>query len=279
MQFDTMLAILLIGVLPLGLALYFASAEHRRAWRRARIQSRPFPAAWRSILRQRMPYLRQLPADARLKLEKLIQVFVAEKRFIGCDGLAIDDDMRVTIAAHACLLILNRPAGVYPELREILVYPSAFWVERDQTDEIGLVQRQRRVLSGESSSFGHVVLSWADVIADAATPDDGVNVAIHEFAHQLDQEKGYANGAPARLGRNRASQWSLVMQGEYNRLCDAASRGEISLLNHYGATAPEEFFAVISEVFFEQAAAMREQHPLLFDELRNFYRIDPTAWA
>jgi len=271
--------LLTLSFLTMLLVAWIASADCRRVWRRYRIQQQPFPADWRDVLRRRVPYLRLLPPDLRFKLQKLIQVFVAEKPFVGCDGLQMTDEIRVTIAAHACLLILNRPAGVYPELREILVYPGAFWVDREQTSPGGLVHRERRVLSGESSSRGHVILSWPDVLADAAIPDDGFNVAIHEFAHQLDQEKGYANGAPARIGNQRIGQWSLVMLEEFQRLQAQAKLGEASLFNHYGATAPEEFFAVVSEVFFEQAQAMRERHPRLFAELRDFYRIDPTGWS
>ena len=271
--------LLTLGFFSALLIAWMASADGRRIWRRYRIQQQPFPAEWRDILRRRVPYLRLLPPDLRLKLQKLIQVFVAEKPFIGCDGLQISDEIRVTIAAHACLLILNRPAGGYPELREILVYPGAFWVDREQAAPGGLVHRERRVLSGESSSRGYVVLSWRDVVADAAIPDDGINVAIHEFAHQIDQEKGYANGAPTRIGQGRIQQWSVVMQEEFQRLQAQARGGETSILNHYGATAPEEFFAVVSEVFFEQAPVMRERYPRLFAELRDFYRIDPTAWS
>lgn len=271
------LAFLLLVLVPLCVVVWLASSERRRVWRRSRIQARPFPEGWRLILRRRLPYLRRLPADLRLKLEKLVQVFLAEKRFIGCDGLRIDDEMRLLIATQACLLTLGRPAGLFPNTREILVYPGAFRVDRDRTDEIGLVHRERRVLSGESSAHGHVVLSWQDVAEDAAAPDDGMNVVIHEFAHQLDQEKGYANGAPARAGR-AGRRWSLVMQGAYNQLQDLASRGEAGLFDHYGASAPEEFFAVVSEVFFERPQEMQEQFPLLYDEFKAFYEIDPALW-
>ena len=134
------------------------------------------------------------------------------------------------------------------------------------------------MLSGESWDRGQVILSWEDVVEGAANPGDGRNVAIHEFAHQLDQQKGYANGAPWLGSRHRYPQWSRVMLEEFARLQQQAAWGEPSLLSHYGATSPAEFFAVASEVFFEQPLDMAAIHPRLYRELAMFYRVDPAAW-
>ena len=248
------------------------------AHRRKRIRARPFPAAWRAVLGRRVPYLRRLPPDLRRELERHIQVFVAEKRFIGCAGQAIDDEVRVTIAAQACLLILNRKPDYFPRLREVLVYPGAFVVERLRAEPSGVLQEERQALSGESWTQGQVVLSWEDVLDGAATDDDGRNVVIHEFAHQLDQQKGYANGAPWLGRRDRYPGWSRVMSEEFARLQQQAMLGEVSLFSHYGASNPAEFFAVVSEVFFEQPQAMAALHPALYAELRNLYRVDPVTF-
>lgn len=253
--------------------------------KRQRIRAQPFPAAWREILKRRVPYVRALPADLQLLLKQHIQVFVAEKAFIGCDGLQITDEMRVTIAAQACLLILNRPRGYYPNLRQILVYPGSFVVQREHTDGAGVSHQGRQVLSGESWSQGQVILSWRDTLDDAATPDDGRNVVIHEFAHQLDQETGTANGAPILARREHYARWAQVLGAEYQQLQARAGRagwsevrdGE-SLFSDYGATDPAEFFAVISEVFFEQPQRMADQHPALYQELAQFYRLEPLSW-
>ena len=164
--------------------------------------------------------MRRLPADLQLQLKQHMQVFLAEKAFIGCNGLEITDEIRVTIAAHACLLILNRPSGYYPNLRQILVYPDSFVVQRDHVDHIGLAHHAREVLAGESWSQGQVILSWQDTLAGAAVVDDGQNVAIHEFAHQLDQESGSANGAPMLQRRAQRQSWS---QRAGHRICHAAS--------------------------------------------------------
>ena len=246
--------------------------------KRRQIRARPFPPAWRDILRQRVPYVRALPADLQLQLKQHIQVFIAEKAFIGCAGLEITDEMRVTIAAQACLLLLNRPRGYYPGLSQVLVYPGSFVVQREHMDEVGIAHHARQVLSGESWSQGQVILSWYDTLEDAATPDDGQNVVIHEFAHQLDQETGAANGAPALARREHYARWSQVLGTEFNDLQARTSGRQASLFSDYGATDPAEFFAVISEVFFEQPQRMATEHPALYRELSQLYRLDPLSW-
>jgi Mlc titration factor MtfA (ptsG expression regulator) len=249
------------------------------ALRRAPIRRQPFPSEWRDILRRRVPYVRSLPADLQLQLKKHIQVFVAEKPFIGCAGLEVTDEMRITIAAQACLLLLNkRRASYYPQLRQILLYPGAFLVDRVHTDGAGVLQDQRRALSGESWSQGQVILSWQDTLDGAAVIDDGQNVVVHEFAHQLDQENGDANGAPRLSGRRHYERWSKVMATEFAQLQAQAEADQPSLLSHYGATNPAEFFAVASEVFFEQPQRLAAEHPALYAELAGFYRLNPLSW-
>lgn len=268
--------------LVLGLAFLFVTwllgEPYLVEQRRRRLRRQPFPAAWRAILRRRVPCYRRLPAGLQIQLRKHILVFLAEKGFVGCNGLVVTDEMRVTIAAQACLLIFNRRTDYYPNLQQILVYPGAFIVNRVQTDGIGVLQEQRQVLSGESWSQGRVILSWEDAVEGAAVADDGRNVVIHEFAHQLDQENGHANGAPVLARRDHYPQWSQVMREEFDRLQARARSGEASLLSHYGATSPAEFFAVISEVFFEQPQRLSAEHPRLYRELGRYYRVDPSSW-
>ena len=268
--------------LACGLAVLFVAWLLARPWlverRRARLRSRPFPAAWRRVLQQRVPYFARLPPDMQLQLKQHIQVFLAEKPFLACGGIRLTDEIRVTIAAQACLLLLNRPAGYFPNLRQILVYPGPFLVNRASPDGAGLVQDLRQVLAGESWSQGQVVLSWNDVLEGAADPCDGHNVVIHEFAHQLDQETGHANGAPLLRSRASYRRWSKVLGDEFARLQQRLEVGENSLLSDYGATDPAEFFAVSSEAFFELPQAMAQQHPLLYEELRRLYCVDPVCW-
>ena len=247
--------------------------------RRRKLRAQPFPPAWSEILERRVPLVRRLPPRLRRQLEQQVQVFLAEKSFIGCAGQEIDDEVRVSIAAQACLLALERPAAPFPNLRSILVYPSAFAVERIRPEPSGVLQETRQVLSGESWSRGQVILSWDDAAMGAAIPDDGANVVIHEFAHQLDQEKGYANGAPWLGRRDRYPRWSRVMSEEFARLQHAIALGEPTLIHAYGATSAAEFFAVVSEVFFERPMDLAILHPALYAELTSFYRVDPASWA
>ncbi len=251
-------------------------------WRRVRLRAGVFPTAWRSVLRRRVPLVAQLPADLQLRLKQDMLVFLAEKPFMGCAGLQVSDEMRVTVAALACLPLLGARRGYYPQLHRILLYPDAFVARHAQVDEDGVHSDSLRALSGESWAQGQVILSWPDVLQGAADPHDGRNVVIHEFAHQLDQAKGFANGAPLLRNRQAYRAWSTVMQAEFDALHQrlrAGEEGEEGLIEPYAATNPAEFFAVCSEVFFEQASELATQHPQLFGELRSYYRINPLSWS
>ena len=263
-------------------AVLFVAWLLGRPWlverRRAQLRKQPFPARWRRMLQQQVPHVARLPADLQLQLKQHMQVFLAEKPFLGCGGLVVTEAMRVVIAAQACLLLLNRRAGYYPELRQILVYPGPFVVNRVRSHGTGVLQDTRQVLSGESWSQGQVILSWQDVEDGAADPADGRNVVIHEFAHQLDQETGHANGAPRLRSRASYTSWSTVLGQEFALLQQRSAAGESSLLNDYGASDPAEFFAVASEAFFELSQRMADEHAALYAELRRFYCVDPNAW-
>lgn len=245
--------------------------------RRERIASQPFPAAWQRLLRRHVPLVARLPARQQLRLKGLMQVFLAEKPIIGCRGLRVSDEMRVTIAALACLPLLGAARGLYPELRQVLLYPTAFIVDRPVNDA-GVLSEQRRALAGESWSQGQVLLAWDEVKRGAATPGDGHNVVIHEFAHQLDQHNGPANGAPALATAAAYRRWSTVMQNEFDALRVRLARGEPGLIDAYGATEPAEFFAVVSELFFERPIELAAGHPALYAELQGYYRLDPAGW-
>jgi Mlc titration factor MtfA (ptsG expression regulator) len=269
-------------LITLGLAalflLWLLGQPRLAVWRRARVRRQPFPAGWRRILKRRVPVFRRLPVDLQLQLKKHMQVFLAEKPFIGCAGLQVTDEMRVTIAAQACLLLLNHPRPDYfPNLRQVLVYPGAFAVSRVHSDG-AVVRDQRQVLAGESWQQGQVILSWQDALEGAAVADDGRNVVIHEFAHQIDQANGPANGAPLLPTTRDRRRWSRVWNEAFAELQAQAARGEPSLFSDYGATSPAEFFAVASEVFFEQPQQMAWEAPELYRELARFYRVNPINW-
>jgi MtfA peptidase len=269
-------------MIALGLCLLVLAWLAGSPWwtrrRRRRIASRPFPEAWRTILRRRLPLYARMPPELQRQLRQRIQVFIAEKNFVGCDGLAITDEIRVTIAAQACLLLLNRRGDFFPFLRDILVYPDVFVVDRVVGDMNGLATAQRRVLSGESWTQGKVVLSWRDSVAGAADAADGHNVVIHEFAHQLDQESGVANGSPPLASRDAHDRWARIWTDAWHALQGRLAAGEPTLFGEYGATEPAEFFAVASEVFFERPEEMAQLHAPLYAELATYYRVDPRAW-
>ena len=266
---------LVIGVLLIG---YFIGKPYWREYQRYKIKNRPFKKEWRKIIQKRMPYFRQMPSDLQLQLKQHIQVFLAEKTFIGCNGVKITDDIKVTIAAQACLLLLNRKTNYYPKLQTILVYPGAFVKEQNRQNADGVHYTQNMAMSGESWDFGKIVLSWQDTLQGAEIPDDGRNVVIREFAHQLDQENGKANGVPI-LGRGQSyKSWSAILTAQYKQLQQQARAGAPSLFDHYGATEPAEFFAVASEVFFEQSQQFNHEYPMLYRQLKQYYRVDPLLW-
>jgi Mlc titration factor MtfA (ptsG expression regulator) len=264
-----------IGVLLIG---YSVAKPYWREYQREKIRSQPFKKSWRKIIQQRMPYFGQKPTDLQLKLKRHIQVFLAEKNFVGCNGVQITDEIRITIAAQACLLLLNRKTNFYPKLQTILVYPSAFIKEQQNVGIDGLRYQQSVALAGESWDFGKVVLSWQDTLAGAKIPDDGRNVVIHEFAHQLDQENGKANGAPILYQGQNYKAWSDAFSLQFEKLQRQAQTGAPSLFDYYGATNPAEFFAVTSEVFFEQANQFNAKYPVLYQQLKNYYHVDPLHW-
>jgi hypothetical protein len=273
---NTQNGLILLLMLLVILALLWPVLRQRRL--KASIQNTAFPAHWRKILKRQLPLYRSLPADLQLKLKKLIQLFIAEKQFIGCEGLAITDEIRLNIAAQACLLMLNRPTALYPNLRSILVYPAAYLVPVTNTDAAGVVSNDNQLRLGESWQQGKVVLSWPDSQQGAADPYDGHNVVLHEFAHQLDQENGSANGAPFLASNDAYRVWSQVLSTEFEKLQQQLRQGVPTLLNAYAATNAAEFFAVVTEVFFEQPKALKQQHPALYQQLAQFYRLDPALW-
>lgn len=253
------------------------AARHRaRAWIPAGTQEIAFPQEWRTWLEEHVPLSARLPQALRLRHESLVLDFVARKPFIGCAGLELTEQMRVVVAGHACMLVLAKGMSAYAHVREVLVYPGGFVARRALHGPDGLVHEERQVLLGESSSFGQVVLSWADVLDPAAW---GHNLVVHEFAHQLDQAKGAANGAPFTFAaKAQRERWAAVMSREFAQHQRNASSGEETLLSHYGASSPAEFFAVCSEVFFEMPQAMRYVHPALYQELSQYYRVSPADW-
>lgn len=248
-----------------------------RGRRREKLRAKPFPPEWVAMLERNVPLYRRLPEEDRRELRGHIQVFLAEKEFEGCGGLEITDEIRVTIAAQACILLLHRDSDYYPGLYSILVYPSAYVAEARKLSPAGFVTEGPEARLGEAWEHGPVILSWDDVRADATDAREGHSVVMHEFAHKLDEEDGIDDGVPALPRRSMYSAWARVIGREYERLRRDAAGGRPTVLDKYGAENPTEFFAVATEAFFTRARALRRRHPELYDELAEFYRQDPAA--
>ena len=251
-----------------------------RQRRRRKLKAQPFPDAWREMLRMRMPaYTALCPAD-RAELEGHIQVFIAEKYFEGCNGMRITDEVRVLIAAQACVLLLHRDPEYFPGLRSVLVYPDTFQGAGKSIGPGGMVVESLGWRGGGSwhtpGSGGPVVLSWSEVVAGAAGVDDGRNVVYHEFAHQLDGESGWVEGMPA-LEPAAAAEWKRVMTDQFQAHARAVWAGLPTEIGGYGATSPAEFFAVSTEKFFERGAALRASNPEVYRLLAAYYQQDPAA--
>ncbi|MDO8651183.1 MAG: zinc-dependent peptidase [Undibacterium sp.] len=262
------LGLLLMGI---GLAMFLP------AYRLQQAIARPFPKHFSKILRKNIPHYLKMPADLQLQLKRLIRQFLHEKKFIGCDGFIITDEVKVTIAGKASLLLLNRPSLVYPDLKMILVYPSAFIVPRIEMGSGGVVTHSNQTLSGESWSDGRVILAWDHIQQNKSNLPDGHDVVLHEFAHQLDSESGRTNGAP-QMSTAHYRHWSEVLSAEFALLQQAADHQVKSALDYYGATSPAEFFAVATETFFQKTEQMARYHPALFEQFRAYYQVDPRDW-
>jgi Mlc titration factor MtfA (ptsG expression regulator) len=263
---------LALVIVAIAVALLIPRFRLRRAL------AAPFPQAWVDILERNIGIYRNLPMPLRHQLRLLIKQFLHQKHFSGAGGLVVTDEMRITIAAQACMLQLNRKSGLYSGLKYIIIYPSAFVVTRSERDESGVVSHGRKGMLGESWQNGKVILAWDNVLHGARNFIDGKNVVLHEFAHQLDSETGSTDGAPLLAGKSSYRSWASALSDEFEELQKDARFQRRSLMDHYGATNPAEFYAVATETFFEKPRRMAKHHRELFEVLKSYYRIDPREW-
>ena len=250
-------------------------------WRMRRALLRPLAPSALPELEQNVAQYRAMAPDLQRQLRTLVRQFLHQKTFVGCAGLSITEEMRVTIAGQACLLLLNRYSRVYPGLDTILVYPDAFTAPRKEVDAAGVVHDAPRGLLGESWGDGRVLLSWQHVRRAGHAEPGAQNVVLHEFAHQLDSESGSNNGAPYLGSVESYRSWSQVLSHDFDALRHDAMSGGVDdeVLDHYGATSPAEFFAVATESFFEHPWALAARHAALYGEFLKYYRVDPREWA
>jgi Mlc titration factor MtfA (ptsG expression regulator) len=242
--------------------------------RRLKLQSLHFPDEWKNILKKDLLVYRLLPESLRNQLHGHINVFLHEKLFEGCGGLEVTDEIRVIIAAQACLLLLNRNTKYFPGLVSIVVYPNDYVVKEVEIN--GLVEDE--VNSGESWQYGTIVLSWDAIMRHGSDNKHGHNVVLHEFAHQLDQEDGSADGIPILEQRSHYATWSRILSKNYEQLRKNAWKRNKEVLDYYGTLDPAEFFAVLTEAFFEKPIQLKANHPDLYEEMKTFYKVDPGEW-
>lgn len=274
-MFQTFIFLLTIGLIIAYILLNPVLIKQKRN----RLKRRPFPPLWDAIIENNIPiYLYLAPAEIR-RLQGHIQVFLAEKQFIGCQGLQVTEEMKLTIAAGACLLLLNERETYFPRLRSILVYPSAYLVNETTYTGNYVVEERRVARLGESWTADQLILSWEQVKQDTRNWKDGHNVVLHEFAHQLDQEDGKAEGVPILPQKSDYAIWAKVMTEEYQILCNDIQRGRNTVMDSYGATNPAEFFAVATETFFEKPHQLLKQHRSLYEQLQYYYQLDPIQWV
>ncbi|MEX2124187.1 MAG: M90 family metallopeptidase [Woeseia sp.] len=269
---------LMLVVLLLALVLICTVPPRLRRARRADLLASSLPNVYLEILKRNVPLYRKMPEDLQAELRGRINVFLNEKVFVACGGLEITDEIRVTIAGHACILILNRSTAYFPGFSTILVYPDTYLVDEVTYDGDVEVEGQD-ARSGESWHRGPVVLSWQDVLASLAEDSDGYNVVMHEFAHKLDEENGDVDGVPALADSSHYKEWADVLRRAYEAPAGSSNPRRSGVLDEYAFSAPEEFFAVATETFFEKSAQMKAELPDLYEQLRRFYCVDPATWT
>ncbi|MDA3862756.1 MAG: zinc-dependent peptidase [Deltaproteobacteria bacterium] len=265
--------ILLIVSIPAGLLAVYLFYKLYKKSRRQKILKLPFPEKWEKILKEIFPIYNLLPAAKQKGLKDLIKIFIHEKNFEGAGGLEITDEIKVSVASQACFLILNKNFDVYPTLQSIVIYPSTY--KHQGQDIPGMIVKDSIQVAGESWDRGLVVLAWDQVSKGVANLHDGHNVVFHEFAHQLDSLDGSTDGVPLLDGKASYQAWSNILSKDFLKLVAKKKKHQKSLMDKYGATNPQEFFAVATETFFEKPAALKKKHPELYRQLQDFYEINP----
>ncbi len=269
------MAIFLIVLLGIAGALGYRHWTRQR--HRADLLATPLSGYQRAIVAQLVPLTRKLPPELHGKLEGKINAFLEQVDFIGCNGLDVTDEMQLSIAAQACLLVVNSDTW-YDHLTTILIYPSAF--KSRKLEHSGYVVTERETVRiGESWSRGPVILSWAHTRQGAIDDRDGHNVVFHEFAHQIDDLSGHTDGVPNLDKNQKFAEWERVFVTAYKRHVEHVQAGRKTVFDAYGAEGQEEFFAVAVEVFFERPVALKESEPTVYGQLAMLFRLEPATWG
>lgn len=247
--------------------------------RRARLQKLPLPEQWVAYLRSNVAHYCQLDETERAELHGMIQVFLEEKRWEGCGGLELTDEIRVTISAQACILQLCLPHDYYRNVQSILTYPSTVITPEHTPGVFELVTSPvaaPKPILGQAHSQGPIILVWDAVLHGARHPEQGHNLVYHEFAHKLDMLDGIADGTPVISDPQQFAQWVVICSAEFLRLRALSRKGHKTFFDSYGATNEAEFFAVATEEFFDRPVSFQKHAPELYNVLSAYYRQDPA---
>jgi Mlc titration factor MtfA (ptsG expression regulator) len=253
-----------------------------RDYHRSEVRKRQFPPAWEDIVRKNVAHYSVLDDDEREELRAMVQVFLDEKLWEGCGGLELTDEIRVTIAAQACLLQLGLPHDYYRNVESILVYPTTVMLPEHK---LGVFERvdgpvaEDVPILGQACSQGPVILVWDAVLRGARHPEQGHNVVYHEFAHKLDMLDGAADGTPPLADREQMADWIEVCSREFSHLRQLAEKGHKTFLDAYGTKNEAEFFAVATEEFFDRPHSLHEHAHDLYHVLSAYYHQDPAGRA
>ena len=271
---------MILLLLALAAVLIVAALWHRhrkRRLKRAQLLATPLSSQQRAVVAELVPIVRRLPPSLRPKLEGKMNLFLDQITFFGNDGLEVSEDMKLSIAAQACLLVVNSPAW-YETLKTVLIYPSAFRTHRNTHDGY-VVHQDNHMTLGESWARGPVVLSWAHALEGGLNDENGHNVVIHEFAHQLDSLTGHTNGIPILRKGQAYAGWEKAMLEAFNEHVERVEAARETLIDPYGATGHEEFFAEAIVTFFEKPQTLRREEPALYAQLSELLTLDPARWA
>ena len=249
----------------------------QRYWTRRILRNHPIPfSLWHRVTRH-LPLIQHRNNREKTRLRLLTTLFLHKKVFSGVRGLEVNDEIRITIAAQACLEILYLGLNAFDGWLEIVVYPGAFIVQRDTADANGIIHNEARGLSGESWQQGPVILSWNDIKHNSHHLHPGHHVVIHEFAHKLDMQSGRANGMPPLHPDMPVEKWSQALSDAYQELRYRLSQHQPGYINSYAATNPAEFFAVLCEYFFTSPYILQQHCPAVFQQLKSYFRQDPST--
>lgn len=267
-------AVLLSPFIGYGLYWFWQRwIDQRRQQRRNDLVQQHFPTTWDNILLEDFHLYAKLPPELRGTLQGLIRIFIDEKIFLGRNGFEISDRVKVLVAAQACLLVLNKPGKYYSGFETILVYPEAYLAPVSHSD--GWIRSEgMSSRAGESWHRGPVILAWNEVLAGGRDSRDGHNVVMHEFAHKLDEENYHMDGLPILDNHAQYADWAEVLGKEFERL----QQHHDDVIDAYGATSAAEFFAVVTEAFFEKPHQLQLKHPALYEQFQLYFQLDPAAW-